>query len=117
MKSKTGLAFLTFSVALFASGRLANFISHSQSYGNVAWAQDASDSTDDGADVATEPDKKVPPPDIEGDWSGSIVDDETGSTSFAIEVFQKHSKFTELGQPVPAVVALTRAISVVTARI
>ncbi|MGB8684094.1 MAG: hypothetical protein WCD12_14495 [Candidatus Binatus sp.] len=43
--------------------------------------------------MATEPDKKVPPPDIAGDWSGSIVDDEAGTTSFAIEVFQKHNKF------------------------
>jgi hypothetical protein len=92
MKPKIGLALLTFSVALFASGPVANLISHSKSYGNVAWAQDAGDSTDDGADVATEPDKKVPPPDIAGDWSGSIIDDDALSTTFAIEVFQKHSK-------------------------
>jgi hypothetical protein len=67
MKFKFSFALLTFSIALFASGRFERFITHSQSYGNVVWAQDASD----------------PEP---------IVDASAGTTTLTIDIFQNKSK-------------------------
>jgi hypothetical protein len=90
MMSKTSFVLFTFAIALLLPARVNPFSSRTQSYTGVAWAQDA-DEADGSADVSTEP--AVTPPDIAGDWSGSIVDDESGSTSFDIQVFQKKSKF------------------------
>jgi hypothetical protein len=89
---KSFFAVLVFSIALFASGTVARFVGYGQSYGSLAWAQDATD-TDDTADVSTEPAAK--PPDIAGDWSGEVDDNNPaiGEASFSISVFQKKSKF------------------------
>jgi hypothetical protein len=85
---KTIFVGLVLSLALFLPVRV---VTHGQSY-PVAWAQDATDS-DDSADVSTEP--TTAPPDIAGDWSGEIDDNnpEIGEHTFSIEVFQKKSKF------------------------
>jgi hypothetical protein len=89
MKFKFGFALLTFSIALFASGRFERFITHNQSYGNVAWAQDASDS-EQGQDASSEP--SVTPPDVQGTWSGPIVDASAGTITLTIDIFQNKSK-------------------------
>src|SRR6204780_3778788 len=98
--SKSVLAVLVFAIALFVPGRIVRLIAHGQSYGGVAWAQDATDTdapdatdTDDSADVSTEP--ATAPPDIAGDWSGDVDDDnpDIGERAFSIEIFQKKSKF------------------------
>jgi hypothetical protein len=88
MKFKFGFALLTFSIALFASGRFERFISQSQSYGNV-WAQDAGDA-DQGQDVSSEP--AVKPPDLQGMWSGPIDDAQFGSATITLDIRQKGSK-------------------------
>jgi hypothetical protein len=89
MKFKFGFALLTFSIALFASGRFERFITHGQSYGNVVWAQDASD-TEQDADVSSEP--SVTPPDVQGTWSGPIDDASAGTTTLTVDIFQNKSK-------------------------
>ncbi len=90
--SKSVSAVLVFAIALFVPGRIVRLIANGQTYGGVAWAQDATD-TDDSADVSTEP--ATAPPDIEGDWAGEIDDNnpDIGELAFSIEVFQKKSKF------------------------
>src|SRR6202451_3507873 len=91
--SKSVLAVLVFAIALFVPGRIVRLIAHGQSYGGVAWAQDATDTdapdptdTDDSADVSTEP--ATAPPDIAGDWSGDVDDDnpDIGERAFSIEI-------------------------------
>src|SRR5258707_14496099 len=89
MKFKFSFALLTFSIALFASGRFERFITHSQSCGNVVWAQDATD-TEQDADVSSEP--SATPPDVQGTWSGPIVDSSAGTTTHTIDIFQNKSK-------------------------
>jgi hypothetical protein len=89
MKFKFSFALLTFSIALFASGRFERFITHSQSCGNVVWAQDATD-TEQDADVSSEP--SATPPDVQGTWSGPIVDASAGTTTLTIDIFQNKSK-------------------------
>jgi hypothetical protein len=89
MKFKTAFVLLTFSVALVASGPIGQVIAHSQSYGNVAWAQDAVDS-EQGPDVSSEP--SVTPPDVQGTWAGPIVDASAGTTTLTVDIFQNHSK-------------------------
>jgi hypothetical protein len=86
MKFKIGFAVLTFSIALFASGSIERFSSHG--FGNVAWAQDATDA--DQADVASGP--EVTPPDLQGTWSGPIDDNSAGTTTLTLDIFQNHSK-------------------------
>jgi len=87
MKFKFGFALLTFSIAMFASGRFERSISPNQ-YGGVAWAQDAGDSVQaDGASTET----AVTPPDVQGTWTGPIVDASTGSTTLTVVIFQNHS--------------------------
>jgi hypothetical protein len=89
MISKTVFMLSTFSIALFASGPIGRLIAHNQPYGNVAWAQDASDA-EQGEDVSSEP--AVTPPDVQGTWSGPINDDSAGSTTLTVDIFQNHSK-------------------------
>lgn len=87
MKFKFGFALLTFSIAMFASGRIERSISHNQHSG-TAWAQDAADS--DQADVAAS-NPAVTPPDVQGTWSGPIDDASSGSTTLTVVIFQNHS--------------------------
>jgi len=82
---------LTFSIALFAPGRIVRLIAHSHPYGSVAWAQDTA-YTDEGADVSPEP--AVAPPDLNGIWAGPIDDIDFGTSTFTIDIQQKHSKLT-----------------------
>ncbi len=89
MISKTVFMLSTFSIALLASGPIGRFIAHNQPYGNVAWAQDASDDQTD-ADVSSKPD--TIPPDLQGTWSGPIDDASAGTTTLTVDVFQNHSK-------------------------
>jgi hypothetical protein len=95
--SKSVVAVLVFTIALFVPGRIVRLVANSQTYGGVAWAQEASDTdatdADDSADVSTEP--ATAPPDIAGDWSGDVDDDnpEIGERAFSIEIFQKKNKF------------------------
>ena len=89
MKFKTSFVLLTFSIALFASGPIGQVIAHSQSYGNVAWAQDAGDS-EQAQDASSEP--SVAPPDVQGTWSGPIDDASAGTITLTVDVFQNHSK-------------------------
>ena len=86
---KTVFVGLVLFLALFLPARLLTL---GQPNTGVAWAQDAPDS-DDSADVSTEP--ATAPPNIEGDWSGSIDDNnpDIGEHTFSIDVFQKNSKF------------------------
>jgi hypothetical protein len=87
MKFKFGFALLTFSVAMFASARFEQSISHNQ-YGDLAWAQDATDS-DQADGAASNPD--VTPPNVQGTWTGPIDDASTGSTTLTVVIFQNHS--------------------------
>lgn len=89
MTSKTVFMLFTFSIALLMSGPIGRVIAHNQPYGNVAWAQDVSDA-EQGDAVSSEP--AVTPPDVQGFWSGPIVDDSSGSTTLTIEIFQNKSK-------------------------
>jgi len=90
--SKTVFVVLVSTLALFLPARIGLLLANSQKYGGVAWAQDATD-TDDSADVSTEP--ATAPPDIAGDWSGDVDDNnpDIGERAFSIEIFQKKSKF------------------------
>jgi hypothetical protein len=95
--SKTVFVVLVFTLGLFLPARIGLLIAHGQAHDGVAWAQEASDTdatdADDSADVSTEP--ATAPPDIAGDWSGDIDDNnpDIGELAFSIEVFQKKSKF------------------------
>jgi hypothetical protein len=89
MKSKTVFMLLTFSIALFASGPIAQLIAQNRSYGNVAWAQDAGDSEQE-SDVSTEP--AVTPPDVQGTWSGPIDDASAGTATLTVDIFQNKTK-------------------------
>jgi hypothetical protein len=89
MKFKIVLVLLTFFFALFASGPIEQLVAHNRSYGNAAWAQDAGDS--EQADDAS-PEPSVTPPDIQGTWSGPIVDASAGTTTLTVDIFQNHSK-------------------------
>ncbi|MGA6974621.1 MAG: hypothetical protein WBY93_23535 [Candidatus Binatus sp.] len=90
--SKTVFVVLVFALALFLPARIGLLLAKGQAQGSVAWAQDASDA-DDSADVSTEP--ATAPPDIAGDWSGDVDDNnpDIGERDFSIEIFQKKSKF------------------------
>ena len=87
MKSKIGFALLAVSFVMFASDRIERFASHR--FAGVAWAQDASDA-DQADDVSSGPD--VTPPDLQGTWSGPIVDDSSGTHTLTLDIFQNHSK-------------------------
>ena len=95
--SKTVFVVLVSTLALFLPARIGLFLTNSQTYGGLAWADEASDTdatdTDDSADVSTEP--ATAPPDIAGDWSGDVDDNnpDIGERAFSIEIFQKKSKF------------------------
>ena len=89
MKFKIVFVLLTFSVALFASGPIEQLVAHNRSYGNAAWAQDAGDS-EQVDDQSSEP--SVPPPDLQGTWSGPIDDNSAGMATITVEIFQNHSK-------------------------
>ena len=89
MKFKTVSFMLTFAFVLFTSGPIGQVIAHRQSDGNAAWAQDADDS-EQGADVSSEP--SVTPPDVQGTWSGPIVDASAGTTTLTVDIFQNKSK-------------------------
>jgi hypothetical protein len=80
---KSFFVLLALSFALVVPQQVAQFITHSQAGVGVAWAQDA----DDSADVSA---AKVVPPDVAGDWTGTVTD-ETASSPFTVEIFQKHS--------------------------
>jgi hypothetical protein len=56
----------------------------------TAWADSWLDDSDNGSEI--EPDKKAPPPDIAGTWSGSIDDDDGGPASLTLDVTQKNTK-------------------------
>jgi hypothetical protein len=88
MISKTVFMLSTFSIALFASGPIGRLIAHNQPYDNVAWAQDADDA-EQGDAVSSEP--ATTPPNVQGTWSGPVVDDNSGSTTLTIDIFQNHS--------------------------
>jgi hypothetical protein len=88
MISKTVFMLSTFSIALFVSGPIGRLIAHNQPYGNVAWAQDAGDAEQEDA-VSSDP--ATTPPDVQGKWSGPVVDDTSGSTTLNIDIFQNHS--------------------------
>jgi hypothetical protein len=94
--SKTVFALVAFSIAIFASGRIVQSVTPSQSFSGIAFAQDGTDqdATDavQGDDVSSEPDSNVKPPNINGMWSGNIVDNELGSATLTIDIRQKGSK-------------------------
>ena len=94
--SKTLFVLVAFSIALFASGRIVQSVTPGQSYGGMAWAQDATDQdgtdADQGDDASSEPDSKVKPPNISGLWSGDIDDNAFGSATLTIDIRQKGSK-------------------------
>ena len=94
--SKTLFVLVAFSIAIFASGRIVQSVTPGQSYGGLAWAQDATDQdgtdADQGDDVSSEPDSKVKPPNISGLWSGDIDDNAFGSATLTIDIRQKGSK-------------------------
>jgi hypothetical protein len=56
----------------------------------TAWATSWLDDSDNGNEI--EPDKKAPPPNIAGAWSGSIDDNDAGTGSLSLDVTQKNSK-------------------------
>jgi hypothetical protein len=89
MKFKIVFVLFTFSVALFASGPIERLVTHNRSYGNAAWAQDAGDS-EQADDASSEP--YVPPPDVQGTWSGPVDDNSGPMTTLTLEIFQNHSK-------------------------
>lgn len=89
MKSKIGFALLAVLFVMFASDRIERFASHR--FAGVAWAQDASDADQaDTDDVSSGPD--VTPPDVQGTWSGPIVDDSAGTNTLTLDIFQNHRK-------------------------
>jgi hypothetical protein len=85
---KSFYVFLAFFIALFVPGRFVSLVGHSQPWSGVAWAQDATD-TDDNSDVSA---VKVAPPDIAGNWTGQIDDNELGFATFEVDISQKHAK-------------------------
>lgn len=86
MKSKIVLMLLTFSTALFVSGSIGR-LAHNQAFGDVAWAQDASDS-----ELESDGSTGVTSPDLQGTWSGPIDDASAGTTTLTVDIFQNHSK-------------------------
>jgi hypothetical protein len=89
MTFKTVFVLLTFPIAIFASGPIAQLIAHGHSYGNSAWAQDAIDA-DVGENVPSEP--AVAPPNVQGTWAGTFDDPGLGIFDITLEFFQNHSK-------------------------
>ena len=88
MISKTGFVLLTFSIALFASASIERF--SSCGFGNVAWAQDASDA-DQADGISSGP--EVAPPDLNGtSWAGPLVDITYPELTLTIDIFQKQRK-------------------------
>ena len=71
MSFKTVFVLLIFPIALFASGPIVQLFTHGNPYGNLAWAQDATDG-DQGDNVSSEP--AAAPPNVQGTWVGSIDD-------------------------------------------
>ena len=89
MNFKTFFVLLTFPIALFAAGPIAQLIVQGHLYGDVAWGQDAS-GADDGEAASSEP--AVTPPDIHGPWLGSIDDPSLGMVGLQVDIFQNGSK-------------------------
>jgi len=88
MKFKTVFVLLTFPIALFASGPIAQMIAHGNSPGNLAWAQE----TD--ADVAenAQSEPAVAPPNVQGTWAGTFDDPSLGIFDITLDIFQNKSK-------------------------
>jgi len=79
MTFKTMFVLLTFPIAVFASGLIADLVAHGHLYGNSAWAQDAIDAGV-GENVSSEP--AVAPPTLQGACAGTFDDPASGySTS------------------------------------
>jgi hypothetical protein len=89
MTFKTKFVLLTFPIALFASGPIAQLIAHGRPYGNSAWAQDAIDA-DVGENVPSEP--AVAPPNVQGAWAGTFDDPGLGIFDITLDFFQNKSK-------------------------
>jgi hypothetical protein len=87
MKFKATFALLAVSFVMFASDGIVRFASHR--FAGVAWAQDATDA-DQADDVSSGPD--VAPPDLQGTWTGPIVDESSGTHTLTLDIFQNHSK-------------------------
>jgi hypothetical protein len=89
MTFKTMFVLLTFPIALFLSGPIAQLIAHGHPNSNSAWAQDAIDA-DVGEDASSEP--AVAPPDVQGTWAGSYDDPSLGMFNITVVIFQNKSK-------------------------
>src|SRR5258708_27476252 len=89
MTFKTMFVLLTFPIAVFASGLIADLVAHGHLYGNSAWAQDAIDAGV-GENVSSEP--AVAPPNLQGAWAGTFDDPGLGRFDITLDFFQNHSK-------------------------
>lgn len=89
MTFKTIFVLLTFPIALFVSGPIAQLIAHGHLNGSSAYAQDATDA-DVGENVSSEP--AVAPPNIQGTWSGTFDDPALGVFDITLDIFQNKSK-------------------------
>jgi hypothetical protein len=89
MTFKTVFLLLTFPIALFAAGPIAQFVAHSHSYGTSAWAQDAIDA---GVAESVPSEPAVAPPNVQGKWAGTFDDPGLGVFDITLDIFQNKSK-------------------------
>jgi len=100
MKLSKILMILTTSLAVFGIGHVRALVAHGQFGCAVAAAAswDDGSSADDATapdDDAVAPDKhKIPPPDVAGEWSGTIDDDFFGLGDIDMGINQKGSKLS-----------------------
>src|SRR5258707_15494497 len=96
MHAKIGFVIMVTALATFAMGRFERLAAHHGFSGSVVWAQESDDPADEASsqDVAAAPD--VTTQQIQGTYSGMIVDDNLGSGTYLggfIPKIRSKSKF------------------------
>jgi hypothetical protein len=91
MISRKSFIVLTFSIAIFASGRIEQLIAKGQATSDIAWAQDATDANDGGV-VSSDRDEKNPSPNLTGNWVGELEDNTLGESQLNLEMGDKKGK-------------------------
>jgi len=94
MKSSKMMVMVTTTLAVFGIGHVRALIAHGQFGCAVAAAQSWDDGSSEADDAAAEPDKKAPPPNIAGEWSGELEDSIFGDYAIALEINQKGNKLS-----------------------
>jgi hypothetical protein len=94
MKLSKIMLIVTTTLAVFGIGHVRALIAHGQFGCAVAAAQSWDGGSSETDDAAAEPDKKAPPPNIAGEWTGNLEDSIFGGYTIAFEIDQNGNKLS-----------------------